>query len=309
MANNTNLTTNGVGTTTDNGGRSEVSAVGPSVPNVYWTPHEQSMMNQLLSTNASSNLVKRYAIIVLKLQEKKTLYDVALRHRWMTVKRNGKQRKDGSNSSRTHKEINEKAAYEQVKPSSDATNGQHYAQLSTSMDGDEGIDDEISYEANVGAASQLLERNRHATNQISAHGSAFKENGKRMKDNSDSSSGHKYKKGKAAYQQVKSSSHSTNHSNGLHHAQLSTSVDSDEDPDDELSYKVINGPAGQLLEQNEQAMSQISASKGNINNKPICQMINNIDALMNVSLNDMPEMEQSACQRYNSSMARHLNIG
>ncbi|KAI7755216.1 hypothetical protein M8C21_025663 [Ambrosia artemisiifolia] len=228
---------------------------------VYWTPHEQSIMNKFLTKKASPNLVKRYAKIVLELQGKKTLYDVALRYRWMT----------------------KKAAYQQVKPSANA-------QSSTSMDGQECIDDEISYEANVGAASQLRERNDQAMNHISANGSAIKE--------------------KAAYHQVKPTS---NHSNGLHDAQLSTSIFSyEEDIDDKISYKVIDGPTGKLVEQFEQAINQISGVKSvfkdHRNKNLISQMVNNMDVLMKVSLNDVPEMEPSARQRYDFSIMRRLKI-
>ncbi|KAK9069054.1 hypothetical protein SSX86_013170 [Deinandra increscens subsp. villosa] len=179
-----------------NGGPSAVptsSAVGPS---------EHSM-------------VKRYAKVALKLQGK-TLNDVALRCRWMT----------------------EKAAYQQVKPSSHATN---HAQ--TSIGSDECINDEI-----------------------------------------------------AAYQQVKPSSHATNH------ALLSTSIDCDEDIDDEISYKDIGGAAAQLLEQNDQAIKQIlanlSSSKLHENADLESQTRNNINALLYEVLYDMPEMKQSARQLY-----------
>ncbi|KAI3784123.1 hypothetical protein L1987_43216 [Smallanthus sonchifolius] len=63
-----------------------------------------------------------------------------------------------------------------------------------------------------------------------------KENGKRMKDNTTSLRRNKDKKGNAAYQQVKPSSHATNHS-----------IDNDEILDDDISYKATGGAVLQIV--------------------------------------------------------------
>nr|XP_043610469.1 uncharacterized protein LOC122582176 isoform X2 [Erigeron canadensis] len=116
-----------------------------------------------------------------------------------------------------------------------------------------------------------------------------KENGKRRKDNSNSSRRHKDKKEKVADQQAKPSSNTANRSNGPQYAQPSTSIDSD----DGISYKDIGGASGQLLEQNAQALDQILANfstfKVQENIHLFSQTRNNILAIMN-DLTDMPEM-------------------
>ncbi|KAD3336525.1 hypothetical protein E3N88_32044 [Mikania micrantha] len=176
----------------------------------------------------------------------------------------------------------EEAASEQVKsPSTNHSSG-------------ECIDEEISCKG--AAVAQLLEQSDHAINQVSANANVFKENGMQMNDNSNSSRKHTDKKtlGKAAYQQVKPSS--TNDSNGLHYA------DSDEDMDDDISYKAIGGAAARLLEQNDQAINQIlanvSANKLHENIVLESQTRNNLNILLNESLYDMPEMKPSARQLY-----------
>ncbi|KAL8213926.1 hypothetical protein R6Q57_003375 [Mikania cordata] len=244
-----------------NGGQSpavEISPVGPSEialkqtvgPSIYWSRDEQSLLEELIVKYASDNMVMRYAKIALKLQNK-TLKDVALRCRWMTEKEKRKQGKK-------KQEKKEEAASEQVKsPSTNHSSG-------------ECIDEEISCRVvTVGAAAaQLLEQSDHTINQVSANAYVFKT------------------LGKAAYQQVKPSSHSTNDSSGLHHA------DSDEDMDDDISYKAIGGAAARLLEQNDQAINQIlanvSANKLHENIVLESQTRNNL----NILLNEYPKQKQ-----------------
>ncbi|KAL8260716.1 hypothetical protein R6Q59_028669 [Mikania micrantha] len=291
FANNESCTVNDNGTTTAtakiaiNGGQSpavEISPVAPSEialkqtvgPSIYWSRDEQSLLEELIVKYASDSMVMRYAKIAQKLQNK-TLKDVALRCRWMTEKEKRKQRKK-------KQEKKEEAASEQVKsPSTNHSSG-------------ECIDEEISCKG--AAVAQLLEQSDHAINQVSANANVFKENGMQMNDNSNSSRKHTDKKtlGKAAYQQVKPSS--TNDSNGLHYA------DSDEDMDDDISYKAIGGAAARLLEQNDQAINQIlanvSANKLHENIVLESQTRNNLNILLNESLYDMPEMKPSARQLY-----------
>ncbi|KAH0738017.1 hypothetical protein KY290_036722 [Solanum tuberosum] len=85
------------------------------------------------------------------------------------------------------------------------------------------------------------------------------------------------------------SSFVANRANGPPYAQSVMSMDSD----DGISYKAIGGTTGQLLEQNAQALDQISANftvfkiQENIN--LFTQARNNIFTILN-DLNDMPEI-------------------
>ncbi|KAD4584301.1 hypothetical protein E3N88_21902 [Mikania micrantha] len=116
-----------------------------------------------------------------------------------------------------------------------------------------------------------------------------KENGKRRKEDNNSSRKNKDKKEKVTEHLAKSSSHATNRANGPPYAHSAVSMDSD----DGISYKAIGGTAGQLLEQNAQALDQISANfavfKGHENINLFCQARNNIISILN-DLNDMPEI-------------------
>ncbi|XP_016460894.1 uncharacterized protein LOC107784298 isoform X2 [Nicotiana tabacum] len=114
-----------------------------------------------------------------------------------------------------------------------------------------------------------------------------KENGKRRKDDQVSRK-NKDKKEKITDSMPKST-HVANRTNGPPYAQAVMSMDSD----DGISYQAIGGPAGQLLEQNAQALDQISANfaifkiQENIN--LFCQARNNILSILN-DLNDAPEI-------------------
>ncbi|XP_027091983.2 uncharacterized protein [Coffea arabica] len=114
-----------------------------------------------------------------------------------------------------------------------------------------------------------------------------KENGKRRKDDHNSARKSKDKKEKVTDSLPKS--HAGNRTNGPPYAQSVMSMDSD----DGISYEAIGGATGQLLEQNAQALDQISANfaafkiQENIN--LFCQARNNILSIMN-DLNDLPEI-------------------
>ncbi|GFZ20030.1 histone H2A deubiquitinase [Actinidia rufa] len=88
---------------------------------------------------------------------------------------------------------------------------------------------------------------------------------------------------------AKSASHATNHSNGPPYAQSVITMESD----DGISLKAIGGVTGQLLEQNAQALDQISANftafKMQENINLFCQVRNSILTILN-DLNDMPEI-------------------
>ncbi|KAJ8559264.1 hypothetical protein K7X08_000032 [Anisodus acutangulus] len=114
-----------------------------------------------------------------------------------------------------------------------------------------------------------------------------KEIGKRRKDD------HNSRKSKEKKEKVTDSmpkcTHVANHANGPPYAQSIMAMDID----DGISYKAIGGTAGQLLEQNAQALDQISANfavfkiQENIN--LFSQARNNILTILN-DLNDMPEI-------------------
>ncbi|KAK4375028.1 hypothetical protein RND71_005705 [Anisodus tanguticus] len=114
-----------------------------------------------------------------------------------------------------------------------------------------------------------------------------KEIGKRRKDDHNSRK-NKDKKEKVTDSMPKST-HVANRANGPLYAQSVMSMDSD----DGISYKAIGGTTGQLLEQNAQALDQISANfavfkiQENIN--LLTQSRNNILSILK-DLNDMPEL-------------------
>ncbi|KAL3531019.1 hypothetical protein ACH5RR_010341 [Cinchona calisaya] len=114
-----------------------------------------------------------------------------------------------------------------------------------------------------------------------------KENGKRRKDDHNSSRKSKDKKEKVTDSLPKS--HVASRTNGPPYTQSVMSMDSD----DGISYQAIGGVTGQLLEQSAQALDQISANfsafkiQENIN--LFFQARNNILSIMN-DLNDMPEI-------------------
>lgn len=116
-----------------------------------------------------------------------------------------------------------------------------------------------------------------------------KENGKRRKEDNSSSRKSKDKKEKVTDPSAKSSSHATNRANGPPYVQAVIPMDSD----DGISYKAIGGTSGQLLEQNAQALDQISANfaayKIHENINLFTQARNNILTILN-DLNDMPEI-------------------
>ncbi|KAG6403524.1 hypothetical protein SASPL_135748 [Salvia splendens] len=114
-----------------------------------------------------------------------------------------------------------------------------------------------------------------------------KENGKRRKDDNGSSRKNKDKKDKVSDTLPKSSQVS-NRTNCPAYAQSVMSVDSD----DGIPFNAIGGAAGQLLENNAQALDQIStnfsACKIHENIILFCQARDNIVSILN-DLGDMPE--------------------
>ncbi|CAK9134918.1 unnamed protein product [Ilex paraguariensis] len=117
-----------------------------------------------------------------------------------------------------------------------------------------------------------------------------KENGKRRKEDHNSARKNKDKKSQEKVtDSLPKSSHVANRSNGPAYAPSVMSMDSD----DGISYQAIGGATGQLLEENAQALDQISANfsafKIHENINLLCQARNNILAIMN-DLNDLPEI-------------------
>ncbi|KAL3649236.1 hypothetical protein CASFOL_005639 [Castilleja foliolosa] len=113
-----------------------------------------------------------------------------------------------------------------------------------------------------------------------------KESGKRRKDDNSRKSKDKKEKVTDSFPR---SSQAANRSDGPPYAQSMTSMDSD----DGISFKDIGGAAGQLLEQNAQALDQISANfsacKIHENLNLFCQARNNILSILN-DASDMPEI-------------------
>ncbi|KDP45180.1 hypothetical protein JCGZ_15045 [Jatropha curcas] len=117
-----------------------------------------------------------------------------------------------------------------------------------------------------------------------------KENGKRRKED-HSARKNKDRKEKAADSSAKSSSHLTR-PNGPTYAPPMLPMDSD----DGISFKAIGGATGELLEQNAQILSQISANFASFqihdNINLLSKTRDNILSILNefCSLNDMPEI-------------------
>lgn len=116
-----------------------------------------------------------------------------------------------------------------------------------------------------------------------------KENGKRRKDDHNSARKNKEKKEKASDPMAKATSQNANRSNGPPYAHSVMPVD----VDDGISFKAIGGVAGQLLEQNAQALDQISANfaafKIHENLNLFHQARSNILTILN-DMNDIPEI-------------------
>ncbi|KAF8402373.1 hypothetical protein HHK36_013328 [Tetracentron sinense] len=112
-----------------------------------WTVDEQSILEEGFIKYASESIMVRYAKIAMQLNDK-TVRDVALRCRWMT--------------------ITERISDPSAKSSPHITarpNVPSYALPMIPMDNDDGI----SYKAIGGATGQLLEQNAQVFNQISAN--------------------------------------------------------------------------------------------------------------------------------------------
>ncbi|KAG5586101.1 hypothetical protein H5410_046535, partial [Solanum commersonii] len=94
-------TGNGNGATTNGLSVPENSVVGPTQAalrhnpglSVDWTPDEQSLLEELLAKYATESNISRYAKIAMQLKDK-TVRDVALRCRWMSVKDGQKFKND-----------------------------------------------------------------------------------------------------------------------------------------------------------------------------------------------------------------------
>ncbi|XP_058205603.1 uncharacterized protein LOC131319389 [Rhododendron vialii] len=116
-----------------------------------------------------------------------------------------------------------------------------------------------------------------------------KENGKRRKEDHNSSRKNKDRKEKVTDPLSKSVSHAVNRTNGPPYAQSMLSMEND----DGISFTAIGGLTGQLLEENAQALDQIYANfasfKIHENTNLFCQARNNILAILN-DMNDMPEI-------------------
>ncbi|THG00236.1 hypothetical protein TEA_018041 [Camellia sinensis var. sinensis] len=242
---------------------------------VEWTSDEQSLLEDLLTKFGSERNIVRYAKIAMQLKDK-TVRDVALRCRWLSS-----ARYRGYTSKHPWSSVQCRWPYLHVTPSMGLP----------IPNGDPRHPSWMLKACPWGCPLALVGEK--------------KENGKRRKDDHNSSRKSKDKKAypcpsvdglrhlsdveKVTDSMAKSVSHAVNRSNGPPYAQPVISVDSD----DGIPYKVIGGVTGQLLEQNAQALDQISANftaftiHENIN--LFCQARNNILTILN-DLNDMPEI-------------------
>ncbi|XP_022722302.1 uncharacterized protein LOC111279605 [Durio zibethinus] len=141
-----------------------------------WTLEDQAILEDGLKKYATEPSIICYAKIAMQLQNK-TVRDVALRSRWMTVRRwktkkeNSKRRKEEHNFARKSKDKKERVADPSAKPTHFAArpNLSPHAPPMIPMDYDDGI----PYKAIGGETGELLEQNAQAFNQISANLSAF----------------------------------------------------------------------------------------------------------------------------------------
>ncbi|CAL5424772.1 unnamed protein product [Camellia sinensis] len=239
---------------------------------VEWTPDEQYLLEDLLNKYSSERNIVRYAKIAMQLKDK-TVRDVALRCRWMNVS-------PVDRGSLCH--VQGRLLPLVLPRSTPAFPVSHCTGFLT-------LDKEAWWEQK-------------------------KENGKRRKEDHNSARKNKDKKDvkmlflqeKITDPMAKSASHVTNRSNGPPYAQSVISMDSD----DGISYKAIGGVKGELLEQNGQALEQISANFASLriheNINLFCQTRNNILTILNeydqkklttlrrnirkTSMNDMPEI-------------------
>lgn len=116
-----------------------------------------------------------------------------------------------------------------------------------------------------------------------------KENGKRRKEDHNSTRKSKERKERAADPSAKLSSQLAMCPNGAPYAPPMIPVDTD----DGISCQAIGGEAGQLLEQNSQVFSQISSNFAAFqiheNIRLFCQTRDNIHKILN-DMNNMPEV-------------------
>ncbi|XP_051130949.1 uncharacterized protein LOC127251327 [Andrographis paniculata] len=133
-----------------------------------WSSHEQATLVELLSKHSTEPALVRYAMVSQALRDK-TVRDVALRHRWMSRRENGKRRKEALHSSKKSKEKKQKNTESLPKTSQpgNITGLPPHAQPVE-------IDDGMSLKDIGGVTGQLLEQSAQAMDQISANFSAYK---------------------------------------------------------------------------------------------------------------------------------------
>ncbi|THG19920.1 hypothetical protein TEA_011265 [Camellia sinensis var. sinensis] len=254
---------------------------------VEWTPDEQYLLEDLLNKYSSERNIVRYAKIAMQLKDK-TVRDVALRCRWMNAKLTN------ACSSGTLFFISISCFLRFPVCDTLALSGPPWPLLSSSP-----VDRGSLCHVQGRLLPLVLPRSTpafpvsHCTGFLTLDKEAWweqkKENGKRRKEDHNSARKNKDKKEKITDPMAKSASHVTNRSNGPPYAQSVISMDSD----DGISYKAIGGVKGELLEQNGQALEQISANFASLriheNINLFCQTQNNILTILN-DMNDMPEI-------------------
>ncbi|KAL2463415.1 hypothetical protein Fot_53071 [Forsythia ovata] len=130
-----------------------------------WTSEEQAMLEEGLAKYASESNIVCYAKIAVQL-EKKTVRDVALRCRWMTVKEARKRGKEDLNVTRKSKGKREKIVDPSGKPSRLAIQQDLPPAPGTVTNYNK---DSISYNDGGAATRQLLQQNAWTFEQISSN--------------------------------------------------------------------------------------------------------------------------------------------
>ncbi|XP_039007475.1 uncharacterized protein LOC120135236 [Hibiscus syriacus] len=131
-----------------------------------WSSEEQAVLEEGLRVFALDPSTVRYAKIAMHLPHK-TVRDVALRCRWMTKKRSDKRRKEEVNLTRKGKAKKERVVGSSADPTHFA--GQSSVSQNPTPMAPKDYNDCIPFEAIGRVASELLQQNAQALNQMSAN--------------------------------------------------------------------------------------------------------------------------------------------
>eukprot|EP00252_Welwitschia_mirabilis_P004716 TRINITY_DN15003_c0_g1_i3.p1 TRINITY_DN15003_c0_g1~~TRINITY_DN15003_c0_g1_i3.p1 ORF type:complete len:262 (-),score=69.71 TRINITY_DN15003_c0_g1_i3:454-1239(-) len=167
----------GTGTTPNSSSYSQHLKHDPGL-SLVWTAEEQSILEDGLAKFANETSILRYIKVAALLREK-TVRDVALRCKWMSVqsaqkKENGKRRKtEEQNSAKKLKDRKEKAIDPSLKQTASVgqrTNLSGYVQPMPAIEEDR----TLSFEEIGGTTGQLLEQNAKAFEQIASNLASYR---------------------------------------------------------------------------------------------------------------------------------------